>query len=424
MKIKNLFLLGCIFFFGVSQVQADDIIAKGSVLTLDQCIQIGLKNHPDIVAFTNNVKVYEARIGEAKSAYYPQLSLLSSYSRTKPTPPSVSPVYELYSAGLQLSQNIYDFGKTSSRVKIQNLSLGAASSDLENISNQVVLGVRQSYYGVLKAERDRAVAADSVRMFEQHLAQAKAFLDAGKKPRFDVTKAEVDLSNARLELIKAENNLRVARVVLSGSMGVPYAREYSIVDTLGFQKYYVTLDESVTRAYLARPDLKSLVAQKQAALEAIRLARRQYLPDLSGNATYQQANEDFPLKEGWNFGVVLTLPIFNGFETKHRVEEAVAAEAVLRANEESLRQAIVLEVQQSYLNLKEVEDSIVTAELAVKQAKENLDIAKGRYDAGVGNPIEVTDAQVIYVDARKNYTETLYEYQIARDSLRNAMGLR
>ena len=123
-------------------------------------------------------------------------------------------------------------------------------------------------------------------------------------------------------------------------------------------------------------------------------------------------------------GVTLSFPIFSGFLTKHQEEEAVSNLNVARANEEALRQSVVLDVQQSYLNLKQAEDSIATADLAVKQATENLDIANGRYAAGVGNPIEVTDAQVTYSNAKLAYIQALTNYNDAHASLLKAMGER
>ncbi|MFA5393381.1 MAG: TolC family protein [Candidatus Ratteibacteria bacterium] len=423
-KIKYIFLIVCILFAGCFSVRAEEAIAKNSTLTLDQCIRVGLQNHPDIAAYAGNVNVYQARVGQARSAYYPHFSLTSGYSRDKMTPPPTMPEMLSYSVGLYLNQNIYDFGQTGSKVKIQNLNLGAAALDLDAVSNQVALNIKQSYYAVLKAEKNKEVAEESVRVFGKHLDQAKAFFSVGQKPRFDVTRAEVDLSGAKLGLIKAENALKVARVTLNNAMGVPSAPEYSIEDNLSFQKYQVTMEEALARAYSNRPDLKGVVVRKEAALESVRLARKQYLPVISGTASYSQGNDEFPLKEGWGVGVNLAVPIFNGFETKNRVAEARAAETVLRANEESLRQSIILEVQQAYLGLREVEDSVSTSELLVRQARESSEIAQGRYDAGVGSPLEVTDAQITYVEARQNYIETLYQYQVARESLQKAMGLQ
>jgi outer membrane protein len=106
------------------------------------------------------------------------------------------------------------------------------------------------------------------------------------------------------------------------------------------------------------------------------------------------------------------------------VEESKANLNVLTANEESLRQTVFLDVQQAYLNLKQAEDSIPTAELGVKQAEENFDIANGRYAAGVGNPIEVTDAEISLLSAKLSHIQALYDYKVAQASLEKAMGVR
>lgn len=95
-----------------------------------------------------------------------------------------------------------------------------------------------------------------------------------------------------------------------------------------------------------------------------------------------------------------------------------------KANEDLVRQTIVLDVQQAYLNLKEAENRIPTAEITVTQATENLDIANGRYAAGVGSPIEVTDAQVTYINAKTTYIQALSDYKVTQASLEKAMGVR
>ena len=122
--------------------------------------------------------------------------------------------------------------------------------------------------------------------------------------------------------------------------------------------------------------------------------------------------------------MALTIPLFSGFLTSHQVAEARSNLYVLKANEESLRQQILLDVRQAYLNLQAAEASISTADLASKQAKENLDLANGRYTAGVGSPIEVSDAFATYVTAQATYTGALYFYKIAQASIERAMGAR
>jgi outer membrane protein len=409
---------------------AEEIIKKGESLNLERCIGIALKMHPGIIAAASTVNASESRIGQAKANYYPQVDWNSSASRTSVgTRTSYgfatrSVIFNSYSTGVTLNQNIFDFGKTASQVTIQKLNYDSSVSDLENLSEQIIFNVKQTYYGVLQAKRSRDVSADAVKQFEQHLEQAKGFFEVGTKPKFDVTKAEVDLSNAKLNLITVENALRIAVANLNNAMGIPEAPDYIIEDNLAFKEHEITFEKAVESAYKNRPDLKSIIVKKQAAESSIGLAKKGYYPVLTGTAGYNYAGNDFPLERGWNIGATLSFPMFSGYLTKYEVEEAKANLNVLSANEEALRQSVFLEVKQAYLNLKNAVDSIPTAELGVKQAEENFEIATGRYAAGVGNPIEVTDAEVLLANAKLSYIQALYNYKVSQASLEKAMGLK
>ncbi len=410
------------------------LIVKDEMLTLSRCIDIALKQNQNIAASVNTVEVNRSRVGEARSNYYPQLSAQAAYYRINPMAGSLAAVgltsssqsYEQYTSSVTLNQNILDFGKTASQVNISKFNLESSRSDLSTTQDLIILSVKQSYYGVLKAKRDRDVAADVIKQFQLHLDQAKGFYDVGTKAKIDLIKAEVDLSNAKLSLINAENAAKIAQVTLNNVMGVPDAPEYTIEDNLSFQKYTITVEEATQRAYENRPDMKSAAAKRQAAEESISLARTGYYPVLSGNASYNWAAENTPspYEQGWSAGVVLTVPLFSGFLTSHQVAEARSNLYVLKANEESLRQQVLLDVRQAFLNLQAAEASIATAELATSQSKENLDLANGRYSAGVGSPIEVSDAFATYVTAQANYTGALSNYRIAQANIEKAMGAR
>jgi outer membrane protein TolC len=128
------------------------------------------------------------------------------------------------------------------------------------------------------------------------------------------------------------------------------------------------------------------------------------------------------LDQGWSVGAQLSVPLFSGYLTKYQVEEARANLDVLAANEALIRQTIYQEVKQAWLNLQEAADRIATAELTVRQATENLDLANGRYAYGVGNPIEVTDALVSVSNAKTAHIAALYDYRLAQASLEKAAG--
>lgn len=413
------------------------VIKPGSTLTVEQCVAIALRKNPGIIAAANNVDASGSRIGQARARYYPQLSATAAYAKSDVTSPLSRQTTTLttgsldkreqYSGTVSLNQTILDFGRTWSSVDIAKFNLASSRADLTVTENTTVLQVKQAYYGVLQANRNRDVAAGVIKQFQLHLDQAKGFYEVGTKAKIDVIKAEVDLSNAKLRLINAENELKIAWVNLNNFLGVPYAPEYSIEDNLSFQPYAITLEEATAKAFENRPDLKSLMAKRHAAESNISLARSGYYPVLTGSASYTKFGEDVSseqLSEGWQLGVLLTIPLFSGFQTSHQVAEAKSNLYALKANEELLRQRVLLEVRQAFLNLQAAEASIGTAELAARQAKENMDLANGRYEAGVGSPVEVSDAFSTYVTAEANYTGSLANYRIAQAAIENAMGLR
>lgn len=404
---------------------------KKEMLSLTQCIDIALKQNQTIIASGRTADVYQSRVGEARSGYYPQISASAAYNKVSPVPGSTGGVpndrqtYDQYTSSITLNQNILDFGKTSNQVDISKYNLESSRSDLTATEDTIILSVKQAYYGVLQARRNRDVASDVIKQFQLHLDQAKGYYEVGTKAKIDVIKAQVDLSNAKLSLINAENALKIAWVVLNNVMGNSELRVYEIEDNLSFQKYPISLEEATARALENRSDLKSISAKRQAAETNISYARSGYYPVLSGVANYNWAGETTStMDHGWSAGVVLTVPLFSGFLTSHQVAEARSSLYVLKATEESLRQQVLLDVRQAFLNLEAAEASITTAELAAQQTKENMDLANGRYEAGVGSPIEVSDAFATYVTAQANYTGALSNYKIAQASIEKAMGSR
>jgi outer membrane protein len=425
------FIFLCFFLpFSVS----GEVIATGETLTLQRAIDIALKNQPSILAGQSTVRANEATIGQARANYYPQLTASGSYSKISPVTSGIGTgtagKNDQYSSSVGLSQTIFDFGKTPTQVRISSLNTESSRFDLDNTLNTVVFNVKQAFYNVLQAQRNRDVARESVKQFQQHLDQAQGFYSVGTKSKIDVTKAEVDLSNARLNLIKAENQVRLSRVTLNTAMGIPDVPDYNLQDNLSYNKYGLSFDEALSTVYNLRPDLQSLIKKKEAAKSSIDLARKGYFPVLSGNANYAYSGTNssggtgFPLNNSWNYGMSISIPIFSGFDTKYKVAQAQANYDTVSANEQSLRLDIYSQVQQGYLTLREAEERISTSELTVRQATENVELATGRYRAGVGSPLEITDALVSLNNAQVAYTQALTDYKNAQASIEKAIGVR
>jgi TolC family type I secretion outer membrane protein len=392
-------------------------------LTLDQCLEIAVRRSPAITAADSSVNAAGARLGQARSAYYPQVGLTGSATRASSYLDPTNSAQNFYQGNATVNQTFFDFGRTPSQVRIQRLNEDASRSDRRDTVSQVVFGVKQGYYSLLQAEKNREVAKETVKLASDQLDQARGFFDAGVKSKYDVTQAEVNLSNANLALIRAENAVQIARVTLKNAMGAPDMPDFAIEDTLAFLKNTISFDDAVQQAYSKRPDLLALQARRDASQESVSLARSGHFPVLTGNASYFRSDDQFvPEKSGWSAGVLLTVPLFNGFLTSNQVKEARENLNAARANEETLRQSILLDVQQAYLNLRALEDGVAVAELTVRLAQENYDIANGRYNAGVGSPLDVTNALVGLANAKTNYIAALANYKVAEAALLKAMG--
>jgi outer membrane protein TolC len=400
---------------------AEDLFRPGNILTLERCIEIAMSRHPALLGAAHARNAAEARLGQAKSDYYPRLNAGAGYQRTSA---DFAAEEDRYSGSLTLNQNLFDFGRTPALVRARNRDLSALRHEVENVSDQLAFNVKQAYYGLLKALRNREVAVETVLQFEKHREEARGFYETGMRPKFDLTRAEVELSNARLNLIRSENALKVARVTLNNAMGLEEAPEYAVEDTLSSQTYAVAFESAVARAYAGRADLRAAAARKKAAEALVDLAGTGHYPTISGNAGYDWFGEDFPLEEGWSFGAALSFPLFNGLGTHYSVREAQSNLKASEAEEALLKQNIFLELQQAFLNLVEAEETIAATELTVRQAEENLEIARGRYGAGIGSPIELADAGLVLTEARTAHVQSLYDYKIAQAAIERAMGLK
>ena len=467
-KFLSLLFFLLVFAFTGRAFAENDLIKKGDILTLDRCIDIAIKMNPNIGLAESTTKIYKSKIGETKSAYFPQFSITSGYNRQNPTG-DYSGDYNMYNGSTSISQLLYDFGKTSTQSKIDKLNLVSSRSGVDNAVVQLAYNVKQAYYSALSSKLNENIYKKSIEEYQAHLKQAKAFFQIGTKSKIDVTTAEVNLSNAQLNYIKAEDAYKTAIVTLNNTLGLPNAPEYTIedtlsykkktqafnkdntgkilnvsdknpslknvnlksnveetniVDSLAFKRFNITLEDAIKKAFDNRPDLKSLVTLENAAKASIKLAKTGYYPTLSGVANYGWGGKAFPLDSGWSFGANVSVPVFDGFLTHNKVNEAKANLDVASANKEILRQNIYLQVQQSYINMVDAEKSIPLAEITVKQAKENLELANGRYKIGVGSSVDVQDAETNYDNAQLSYVLAFYNYNTARSNLEKAMGVK
>ncbi len=437
---RRVLFFGLIFFISFlgawpAPAQQEEVPSPGKPLTLEQCMAMALKYHPSLRASQATIEASKARVEQALANYYPQANLTSSYNTATSNFGSINTFgrgatgvhawtfYDLYSAGLTVSQNIYDFGRTANNVTINRENVQANEQDLTTTKQSVVLNLKQAYFGVLQTLRLIQVAEDTVKQMQDHLAQAEGFYQAGTRPKIDVTKAGVDLANAELALVQARNNYQVAQVTLNNAIGLRQDLTFPIEDTLRLKPVEISREEILKAAFEQRPELLQLKAKQRVQEATIKLAQSSYYPILSGNASYlYRGSEPGDLYWDLSLGATLSIPLFSGFSTPNQVAEARANLRNLQAQEESLKLNIRLEADQAYLSLKLAYEQVAVTEKSQAQAQENFELATGRYQVGVGSPLEVTDAEVLLANARANNVTALYNYKVAEAKIEKAMG--
>jgi len=405
-------------------------IEENQYMSLEKCLQIAIANNPVIKSAISSAEVYQHRIGKAKAGYFPRFNLSNGYSvANAPVISSTDPNVNSFNiVNIGVSQLLFDFGKTSTNVDIQKTNFSAKEEDLKTEINQTIFNVKEAYFKLLFAFHQQEVMEESVEQFEQLLSQAKSFYEVGSKPKIDVMTAEVNLSNSQLALIKATNIVNIAFASLNNTMGLPESPIYKLKDKLRFAEEDYNFKELIQTAYNNRPDFKSAVLKVEASQKGINLAKKDYYPSIGGFSGFSLRNIDDDVSSatdsGWNAGLSLDLPILNGYLVKKKINEATASYDKECSDAQALKNNLYFQVKQTYMEFIESKKSVPTSEVALKQSKENYDLAKGRYEVGVGNPIELKDAELTYRNAKLAYFNTLYDYNVALAKLENVIGSR
>lgn len=409
-----------------------DFVIEGSVeknidMTLDKCIELALGNNPQINAAFHDILASDARIKQVWANYFPQLSWQTGYTKIKQLQLSDALgrnlTFNYYILGqVTLQQMLYDFGVTQNQATIKRLDYEAYKITLSATINDVIYQTKDAYFNLLFAFENRRVAEDTVKKFEMFYNQAKAFYEIGMNPKVDVTIAEVNLSNAKLQLIQADNAVNLAVAKLNNVMGVPFIDKYNVQERLKYQPVDVTFNKSVEIARDARPELKLAELKVESANQTMKLVKKSYFPTLSVEGQYQRGGKSWNSNYGYNIGGYLNFPTINGMLIKNEIKEARYLYDKEIANAKNTQNSIYLEIQNAYLTLEEKKNQMPVAILGVKQAKENYELSYGRYRVGEASPTELKDAQINYQQAQLTYYNALYQYNSSKAALEKAIG--
>jgi len=408
--------------------------APGQVLTIDECIAVALEAQPTIQATLYDYAAARARVREAFSPLLPQLSGSVTAIRSNATVPTTLTTgrtvtvqvsrqpSDTFLAQVQLSQLLFDFGKTLAATQVARKLAEVSAEGVELQRQLIALTVKEAYTNILLAQRLIRVQEQAVERAELNLASAKGFLDVGTQPLSTVVRAEVDVANAKVDLINARNALRTARVALNTAMALDVNTPIEIRDNLEYQP--MTLDRTALRAEALRqsPEYRQAKLQTSAAQASVQVASRNFLPNVSGTGSYGGSQLD--LNPNWSLGLAFTWNIFDGGNRIAAYDEAKANLGAAAARTKAAELTLIQNLEQAEIAVEAAQERIQAAQVVIASAQENFRLAQGRFDVGVGTILELTDAQLALTQASNTEAQALADYRIALAQLDRAAGRR
>jgi len=430
---KNLFV-HCVFTLCfVLELSAKE------VYSVDELIVQALKNSPDIAISKLEYEASQSRYDTAFSGYLPVLNLNGAAGRVAQDDTfNIQGVADNIIKGqLSLKQIIYDFGKTGGNSDVQKFASDAYSmQDFQNISNKKE-AVKKAYYGVLKSLALINVQKENVKLNKAQLYRAQQYFKAGIRTKIDISDAEVQLIRAKLELNKAEYNLKLSYSNLDKIVGVSaiesdygvYSQELEL-DRLyeSLIPYELNLHDSILFAYENRYDLKQDRALTQSAQSSVRAVDSEYYPSFyfGANYVYQDAQSEalqtFLPKTQWSALLNVDWNLYQGGATSSRKEEQKINSAISNAKVQNRKLIIKANVTDAYINVDKSRDTVGLAQSLLSVSDEKFDQASKRYEHGLSDYIELQEARQGYINAKASLVVDYYDYYIAVAKLDNAIG--
>lgn len=430
--------VGCIKVFAIED---DDLfkpvdIHDGSVLTILDCVSTAFKNSPKIKRQKYNLDIAKSNLGIAKSQYFPVINIGAGFYNENNSDNNYynSHYRELPSVGVSVNKLVWNFGKTTAYIKMEEFyKIGAEYEFMDSLCN-TLFDVKLRYYALLRAKALQLVAQNNVEINENFLKLAQT------KRRPDIKTAELNLSESEIKLLEAQNEYKNAKIDLNNSMYLDSQPDYTIKDTHTFSygndyayneksnrseafipmTFTFPLDKAVEIAYNNSPDLSVLVATKQAMEQNLLYIKRTYLPDLTANAGYGFNNSNQTANNSFKVGVNLSSSV-NLMELKHSIKGADAQLSIADNEIELFKKDLYFEVKKALNNVDKYQNQIPTAKMEVEQSLENLHLVEEQYKSNQLNYVALQDARKDYTNALTKYIETMYDYNVSLIQVEMAM---
>lgn len=391
-------------------------------LDLSEVVDLALCNNPQTREAWANSRAQAAQVGVSKAEYLPSAAVNASANRNLT---GTNAGLNQRSIGVSISYLLYDFGSRAANLKNARQLLAAANATQDSTVQAVFLGAVQAFYQAQAALAALDAALESERAARESFAAAEARYIAGGATIADKLQARTAYSQATLNRITADGSLKNARGALANMIGLDANRNVSLVAaniSVIPDDFEGDVSILIEEARQRRPDLQAAAAQARAAEASADATRAADRPTISLNASSDQNTSAGISSRGSQVGITLSVPIFSGYAPTYRVR---AAEAQLDARNiqlERLRLQVALDVWTAYQNLITATQSLRSTADLLDSAEQSERVALGRYKAGVGNILDVLNAQSALASARRQRIQSAFDWNINRAALAQAMG--
>jgi outer membrane protein len=411
---------------------------KSVTLSLEETIAIAFRNNKNILIQENEIEAAQASILGAQSAFLPKVNLGAGYARNSAvlglglsTAKKDLGVFTGYKndnqLGISIGESLYNGGANIADLQQARLGLEVQKETLAVAKLDVEFEAKRLYYGLLLAYETERITQDLLSQAQSHYKDVENKFKQGTSSRFDLLQSKVHVSKILPELVKAKNAAELISADLKKLLGLKMQDTITLKEQLVYTLIDIREDEFLKQAYLAKPEMVLKSLGIDISRWAIQGARAGWRPQINADASYNYRSNDLSdmfnkRHNDWNAGLSVTIPIFDGFSTKAKVDQAKARYAEANLQKEDLVETIAVDIRRACLDLQQAESIINSQKDNIEEAKEALRIAQVSYDNGEGTNLDILDAQVSLSQIEKNLSEGIYDYLMAKAYLDRTMG--
>jgi len=400
---------------------------NGTSLSLKQAETLALKNNPQISIARLTALASQQVTREVRSNLWPSatanLTGVDSRENSRITAGGLNNpiIYERAAAGVMVSQLITDFGRTTNLAASANYAAKAEDQNAVATKEQILLAVDQAFYSALQAHAVLTVAQQTVSARQTVSDQVEALFKSKLKSQLDFSFANVNLAQAKLLLLDAENNQDAALAALSAVLGFARLQNFQLVeDTTPITSPPGNVDDLISQAFTMRPEILALDFLYRAAEKFQSAEHDLFYPTIQAVGVIGDTPVRNPVLSNWYgaVGVNVGIPLFNGFLYNARSREAGLKAQATQDRLVDLRNRISRDVRTSWLNANTAFQRVSVTQQLLDQASQSLDLAQTRYNLGLSSIVELSQAQLQQTQAQISSAQAGYDYRLTLAVLR------